>query len=306
MWLVFLLYALFATVFTASKEALKHAEPFFLVGSRMLVAGVLMLAVCYFRRIPVFNIKRSAWGKIFLLALFNIYLTNVFEFWGLQYLTSFKTCFIYSLAPFVSALLSYLIFEERLSSRKWLGLVIGFSGFMPILISQTSSEQSAGGFWMFSWAELAVVAAAVSSVYGWILLKQVIQQENVAPLSANALSMTIGGVFALTHSAVTEGWNPVPINHAVPFFECTIFLIIISNCICYNLYGYLLKRFSATFISFAGLTTALFTALLGWIIHGEMTSISFWISFLVVCFGLVVFHQEELYPFSTELKPERL
>ena len=40
---VFVLYALFASVFTIGKTALEYTEPLFLVGSRMALAGVIML-----------------------------------------------------------------------------------------------------------------------------------------------------------------------------------------------------------------------------------------------------------------------
>ncbi len=293
MWLVFLLYALFASVFTVSKTALEYSEPFFLVGTRMLLAGALMLLYQYLKKEPMI-IKKRAWGKILLLAFFAIYITNVFEFWGLQYLTSFKTCFIYSLSPFLSVLFSYLLFSETLSRKKWLGLLIGFVGFIPVLLIQTTQEELAGHLWIFSWAELAVVAAVASAVYGWILLKQLVQDEGVSPVCANGFSMVIGGTLALTQSLIFEEWNPIPVSSFTPFFECTLFLILVSNCICYNLYGFLLKRFSATFMSFAGLTTALFTAIFGFAVHGEVTHPSFWLSFLIVCVGLAIFYQEEL------------
>ncbi|MBS0635005.1 MAG: DMT family transporter [Verrucomicrobia bacterium] len=291
---VVLLYALFASIFTASKQALEYAPPFFLVGARMCMAAIFMLGFCLFKKESL-RITSKSVKKLLGLALFNIYLTNVFEFWGLQYLTSFKTCFIYSLSPFLSALLSYFIFSEAMTRKKWTGLVVGFLGFIPILLSKTSQEELAGDFLIFSWAELAVIGAAVASVYGWILLKQLINEEGYSPVKANGLSMLIGGTLALGHSLFSENWNPTPIHGPIlPFLECTIFLIIVSNCIAYNLYGYLLKRFSATFMSFAGLTTPLFSALFGWIFHSEVPTISFYISFLIVFSGLYLFYQEEL------------
>ena len=294
MWMVFVLYALFASVFTVSKEALGHASPCFLVGFRMTVAGLIMLLITYWKRDTVLRLSKSAWKKIALLALLNIYLTNVFEFWGLQYLTSFKACFIYSLSPFASSLFSYLLLNEKLSSKKWAGLLIGFVSFVPVLLSQTSFEEAAGQLGVFSWAELAVVGAALSSVFGWIILKQLVNEEKVPPMVANGYSMAIGGAVALAHSLSTEVWQPVPVQDFMPFLGCTLFLILVSNFICYNLYGALLKRFSATFLSLAGFSTPLFTAFFGMIFHNEATTAAFWFSLSGVALGLVVFYYDEL------------
>lgn len=291
---VFLLYALFASVFTIGKTALQFTEPLFLIGTRMMVAGALLIAYQVIRNKASFKFNASIWRQIIFLSACNIYLTNAFEFWGLKYLTSFKTCFIYSLSPFVSALFCYLIFSEKMTKAKWTGLLIGFLGFIPILLSQTSSEEQAGQLFIFSWAELSVVMAVITSVYGWILLKQLVKDNGVSPLSANGLSMLIGGGMALIHSLAVEDWNPIPVTEFMPFLECSLLLIIISNLICYNMYGWLLKRYSPTFMSFAGFTTPVFTALFGWFFLGEVVTWPFYISFVVVIAGLAIFDQDEL------------
>lgn len=293
MFLVIVLYALFASVFTISKAALGYTEPFFLVGSRMLVAGVLMLTYQFAFNRKEFIFEKSHFWRLFRLALFNIYLTNVFEFWGLKYLTSFKTCFIYSLSPFVSALLAYYMCSEKMGWKKWLGLSIGFAGFLPILINHTNTEDLTGHIFFFSGAELAVIAAATSAVYGWILLKQLINENGYSPFMANGLSMVVGGVMALVHSYCVENWNPLPVTEYAPFIECTFYLILISNLVCYNLYGFLLKRFSATFMSFAGFVTPFFTALFGWFLLGETVTWPFYVSAAIVFLGLTLFNQQE-------------
>jgi drug/metabolite transporter (DMT)-like permease len=154
MFYVILLYALFASVFTISKTGLAYAQPFFLVGTRMLFAGIILLSYQFFTKKLTFSFDRKTWIRIVLLGIFNIYLTNVFEFWGLRYLTSFKTCFIYSLSPFLSALFSYFLFSEKLTKKKAIGLLVGFLGFIPILLSQTHSEEQTGKLFYFSMAEL--------------------------------------------------------------------------------------------------------------------------------------------------------
>ena len=292
--LVFLLYALFGSVFTIAKFGLHYSSPFFLVGSRMFVAGLCILTYAYFKEPHRFKECSKDWVKIMKLGFFNIYLTNVFEFWGLQYLTSFKTCFIYSLSPFLSALLSYFIFSEKLNSKKWLGLAIGIIGFGPILMAQGKGEDIAGQLFIFSWAELAVLAAAVSSIYGWILLRLLVNEKGRSPFIVNGLSMVFGGVIALLHSFFTENWNPFPIREYVPFLEAFLALMVISNFICYNLYGFLLKRFSATFMSFAGFTTPIFAAANGFIFLNEEITFPFFLSICLVFVGLTLFYKDEL------------
>jgi len=294
MFYVILLYALFASVFTISKTALEYAQPFFLIGTRMMFAGIILIIYQVMFKKQTFSYKSNVWIKLFQLALFNIYLTNVFEFWGLRYLTSFKTCFIYSLSPFISALFCYFLFSEKLNFKKVMGLAVGFLGFLPILLTQTTGEEQGGRFFIFSWAELSVMLAATLSVYGWIILRQLINENGLSPLFANGMSMLIGGGMALIHSLIVEEWNPVPTTNIHIFLECTVLLIIISNLVCYNLYGYLLKKYSAVFMSFAGFTTPLFTALFGWLFLGEVVTWPFYFSFLIVIGGLWLYDQDEI------------
>lgn len=292
---VFVLYGLFASVFTIAKVALTYTSPFFLVGSRMTMAGLLMLAYQGYSNPGSFKqLSSGAWKRLALLGLCNIYLTNVLELWGLQYLTSFKTCFLYSLTPFFSALFSYLLFAEKLTVKKWIGLLIGFAGLTPLFLQQSLPEVASGQLWIFSTAELAVLAAVVTGSYGWIILRQLVASDGCSPFLANGFSMLFGGLCALAHSWSVESWNPIPVTDWIPFLEMTFLLMVISNGVAYNLYGFLLKRFSGTFLSFAGFSTAWFTALFGWYFLGEQIMLSFFLSAITVFAGLTFFYQEEL------------
>ena len=294
MALIVILYSLFASVFTIAKIGLDYTQPFFFVGTRMLVAGLLMIGYMAMTAPGSLHVLRKHWWRLLALAFFNIYLTNAMEFWGLQYLTSFKTCFIYSLSPFMAALFSYLVLDERMTARKWIGVAIGVTGFAPILMHMSDAETSMVYVGFLSLPEIAVMIAAAASSYGWILMRQLVKEDGYHPLVANGYSMLIGGAFSLVHSGLVETWNPVPISSYVPFFECTLLLVIISNILAYNLYGFLLKRFTATFLSFSGFMTPLITAFFGWTVLGEVITAGFFVSAVIVFVGLLVFYQEEL------------
>lgn len=294
MFLVFLLYALFASVFTVGKVSLSFASPFFIIGSRMAVAGLIMVIYQFFKDKNAFKFHPSGWLNIFFFAALGIYITNACEFWGLQFLTSSKTCFLYSASPFISALFSFLILKESMSKKKWWGLGIGFIGLLPILLSQGLKELAGGGFFIFSYPELALIAATTASALGWILLRQTVAHKKINLFVANGLGMLIGGVLTLGHSSLVENWNPVPVFEFVPFLETALALLVISNLVAYNLYGYLLKRYSATFMAFAGFSTPFFASIFGWFFLKETVPLALWIGLGVLFLGLYLFHQEEI------------
>ena len=131
---VFFMYMLFASTFTLGKAALDYVDPMFFIGIRMIIAGILLLGYCY---TSGYRFQRNFWKdwKLFLsIILFHIYVAYVLEFWSLQYVTSFKTCFFYNLSPFITALFSYISFSEKLTHKQWLGLTIGFVGFILVYL----------------------------------------------------------------------------------------------------------------------------------------------------------------------------
>lgn len=260
----------------------------------MVIAGLILLAFLYLFRRRSFRITKAQILPLSLLALSAVYLTNAFEFWGLQYLTAAKACLIYSLSPFIAAFLSYLQFREKLTKRKVIGLVIGFLGFSPVFLFDSGSEATLGGLLFFSWAEIALILATIFSAYGWVLLRKLGKDEGMSPLMANGSSMLIGGLFALAHSFFSESWAPTPVTEHGEFLKWVLLIVLVSNLICYNLYGWLLKRFTATFLSFAGLTTPLFAALWGWIMHKESLPWPFFLAIVVVSLGLWLVYSEEL------------
>jgi drug/metabolite transporter (DMT)-like permease len=297
MFAVILLFALFASLFTLSKSALELASPYFLIGSRMAVAGLLLIVHQWIFHRPV--LKRSYILPLFFLGVCNIFICNIAEIYGISQMSSAKACLLYSLSPFVSALFAYWALGETLDFYKWLGLLFGFFGLLPIALIHNDVIGTQAVQWLhFSWPEIAMLLAVFSSVYGWILLKKILIETPLTPLWANGVSMLIGGLLALLYSyTMGEPWNPWPVqaNAGLHFIEISLVMLLISNVICYNLYGYLLKRYSATFMSLAGLVTPLFASFFGWYFLQEHLSWHFYLSVTLFSIGLGLFYREELH-----------
>lgn len=291
-----LLYAIWSSMFALGKKAVLISTPVFLTASRMLLAGIVLLIWMFIRKSLPKNIPAKVILSLVLLGFFSVYLTNVLEFWGLQYLSAAKTCFIYSLSPFFAALLSFLHFKEKMNRRKWIGFAIGFAGFLPVLFLQGNDTEGLSSAAIFSLPALAVMAAAFFSVYGWVLLRVMVKDNTLSPASANCFSMLIGGAIALFHSILFEkgGLFPVTAGHALDFFGLMALMTLISNLICYNLYGYLLKRYTATLLSFMGLLSPIFASLHGWLLLGERPSPIILGCTALICLGSWVVYRSEL------------
>lgn len=276
--------------------ALAFSPPVFLTGFRMFLAGMLLLGYLVIAKRSSFQLKMKQWGFLFILGFFSVYLTNILEFWGLQYLSAAKASFIYSLSPFFSALFSYIHFGEKMNRRKWLGLGIGFVGFVPVLLLQTGSEDLLSVWKFLSLPSLALMGAALAGVYGWVLLRLAVKQSDISPFMANGTSMFLGGAMALVHSFFVDSWNPIPIaqGHVYDVTKIVLILTFLSNIVCYNLYGMMLKRYTATFLSFMGLLSPIFASLTGWVLLGEPISWTIFCSTAVVSMGLWIVYKAEL------------
>ncbi|MEM8727563.1 MAG: DMT family transporter [Chlamydiota bacterium] len=295
-FLIISMYGIWSSIFPLCKKTLESSPPIFLTGIRMLFAATILLGYLFLKDRRSLKIGKSQILPLLVLSVFSIYLTNILECWGLQHLTATKGCFIYSLSPFFAAVFSYIHFGEKMNKKKLIGMLIGFGGFVPVFMMETGDENLFRAFSFFSWPELAIMCAALFSVYGWVLLRIMVKKQTLSPTYANGYSMLLGGTVACIHSLFVDLWNPTPVaaEQIAPFTRGIVLMTLVSNILCYNLYGHMLKKYTATFLSFMGLLSTPFASLSSWIILKESLSWQILLSTSIVSFGLFIVYQAEL------------
>ncbi len=292
MLLIIILHALWAGSVTASKILLSYTSPIFLTGIRMLLAGMILLAYQYLYFRDSFTVhKRDIWLYAQLI-FFGIYSSYILRFWALESISASKSMFLFNCAPFISSLYSYFFFKEKMTLRQWIGLGIGFIGMIPILLTATSEEQSFGELLFISWPELATIVSVFAYSYGWIIIRTLVREKDYSPSFVNGVSMFIGGFFALITAFFFEGlW---PVTDVLPFAGLLAFIIIISNILCHNLYGNLLRKYSTTFLAFTGFLGSPFAAFYGFVLKNEVITWHYYVSSLIVFIGLYLFYKDEM------------
>ncbi len=306
MILILLLYMLFASTFTVGKIVVGYMPPILFIAVRMLIAGSILLGYQYYANRSQWKYEKQDVFWLFQIAVFLYFIAFVTEFWSLQYVSAAKACLLYNMSPFITALLVYFIFQYCLTKHQWVGLFIGFFGFLPILISQNASEKLTYHISFLSMPEVSLGLSVISSCYGWIIMKKMVVHRHYSPVMVNGITMLWAGIIALVTSLAIEG-KPFIYPSTTQLFElspylsswmiiglCTAFLVLIAHIVCFNLYAHLLRYYSVTFIAFAGFTTPLFAALYDLIFLGQAVSISFFITIGFVLIGLYLFYQDEL------------
>lgn len=291
MILIVILYALLAGTFSLGKMVLAYSQPIFVVGIRMSISGAILLAYHSIWNHTQLRIKKEHFWPFVQATIFTIYIPYLLRYWGLVYLSSSKACLLYNFGPFLTYFFSYIISKEKVTLKKMAGLCIGFIGLLPLII--TSSFHVTTNHGLFILPELALLTAVTSMSYGWLIIHKLINKENYPPSMTNGIIMFAGGILALCTSLLLE--DPATyITDVMPFITILSIIIVVSNLICHNLYGALLKIYSPTMLSFTSFLSPLFAAFYGWLFMNEIIPLHFYGSAFIIFIGLALFYSDEL------------
>ena len=180
--------------------------------------------------------------------------------------------------------------QKGLVKKKWIALAVGFVGFIPI-IAQDIDTSSISGIFSASITDLVFFSSVVTYSLGWIFMRKMVQ-DGFSPLFINGVAMFATGLICFLISFLDGSFYTVTSWKAVACYEGAI--ILIGSVFCYNMFGYLLKRYTATFITLTGLTLPVFTAIFGYVFLNEKITWHFFISFVILLISMYMFYKEEL------------
>jgi len=287
MYLVFLMYALLALTFPIGKSLVSDVPPIFLIAIRMIIAGTIVSGLWY-----IFDRKLTIRYKDlpFFIAVvaFHIVIPFTTEYIALQYISPSSACLMYNLSPFISALFSYIIFNEIMTPKKWLGFGIGIIGIGWYFHIQSFFSYG------ISWPHGVMILSVITSCLGWTLVRLLVKNKGYSTLLINGASMLIGGLIALPLSHFSGEIIHIPLDQLPRITGLLMVMICITNILFYNLYGYLLQRYTATFLSFVGFVTPLFAAFFEWITFGIVMPHEFFMTVIIIGIGIFIFYHEEL------------
>lgn len=292
--LVILMNILFAATFPLGKLGLDYSGPLLLSALRMVLAGSVLL-LYYYRSVERrHTIAPQDWYLFVKVLMFYNLFAYVLEFWALQYMSSLKTNMLWSLLPFVSAFLGFSLLNERLTVWKWIGLAIGTTGMVPMMLLPDEQVTVFGELFSISLPEFAMLVEVVSYAYGGYLMKRLVDRGYPFVL-VNGITLFSAGVILFVVRCLMIPVQPVLTTHWTMTLLYASGLALVSDIAGYGIYGLLMKRrYTITFLSFSGLLCPIFGAIFSMLIFHEVISWYYGVAFVLILLGLSVFYRDEL------------
>jgi len=295
MLIIFIAYFFLATAISANKVLLGFLPPSFFVGIRMLTAGLIMITYNYFKSNRMrFSYFKKDLPKIISIALLTTLIPSILKAYGLKHIFSSKAALMGSLDPFITAIYAYILFSEKLTWKKLLGIMVGFLGISLLVIAKSPIEEPLLAWFEISYPEIALLGATAIGRYGWILIRSLLKKERYQPTEINGLTMFISGTLALIMSYFIDPISSIYIPSIPKFLGLFVYTILAGNILGYALFAKSFTKYQITFVSLAGFSIPVFVTIIGWTILGEPISSTFLLSTLIIFAGLLLFHFDGL------------
>ncbi len=196
---LFLMAFFWGGTFIAGRKLAMEVGPFCGAFLRFLVASIflVLITISVERRWRLPNRKNLP--TIFLMGLTGVFLYNVFFLKGLKLIEAGRASVIIANNPIFIALMSALIFHDRLNPLKVTGILVSVAGAVLVI---TRGEFCAGGGVGFGWGEGFIFGCVASWVTYSLLGKSVM--SDLSPLAAVTSSALVGTV-CLFPPAMMEG-----------------------------------------------------------------------------------------------------
>jgi drug/metabolite transporter (DMT)-like permease len=224
------------------KWSLEGIQPFTLAFFRFYIASVVLLIIL---RKKVFQVKKKNFWKIVLIAFCGITVNISFFFWGLQLSKSINAPVIASTQPLIIFLFAIFFLREKIKLNKLMGLIMGFSGVILIIIQPIIDR---GGLSIESLGDLFLVVAALGAVGHTILSKKLMNDHaEIDPFVLTFWMFIIGTVSFLPMfimEILNPKFNPASLLQLKPMVGI-VFGSLFSSLAGYALFAYGLSKIKA-------------------------------------------------------------
>ena len=269
--------------FIATKNALFEVGPVVIIFIRQLL-GIAFLIIVAVKQKNSFAVNLRDHGWIFILAIIAC-----FHLWiqvtGLQWTTASNTGWIIGMTPVFMAILSFIVFKEKMSSLQILGITIAFAGLLLLVskghFSSLDFIQNKGDLLIIgssiTWSIYSMVNKKITFHYSPIMTT--LYMFMFVAIIISPFTINTGNINAVMHLSAS-GWISI------------LFLGIFCSGAAYAIWAQALSEMSASRVG-AFLYLEPFVTLFGaWLLLSEHITALTILSGLVIIGGVILVNRK--------------
>lgn len=248
----------FGSAFFFGDLGLKSFGPLTVAAGRVSSAAIILTAVALLRH-RRFPAKLKIWVALLVMGAINNAIPFSLIFWGQTRIDSGLAAILNAMTPIFTVVLAHLVGDERLTLRRFAGVLFGFGGVAVLIGPGALSHLDPTNV-----AEIAVLLAAVCYALAGLWGRQF----RGLPVEVAAGGMLIGSSFImLPLAAVFE--HPWTVSPSAISLAGIAALGLLSTAIAYLLYFKLLARVGATNLLLVTFLLPIVALILGALFLGE-------------------------------------
>ena len=291
--IAFICSAVWGTAFSGVKigydkfgiESADWSSQMIFAGTRFAIAGIMTILAGSLTAKKLLMPTKSSIPKIAMISLFQTVLQYFFYYIGLAHTTGVKAAVIVSAKVFAAILISSLIYRlEKLTMRKIIGCILGFSG---IILINMNGLKSGLNFSLLG--DGFILISTIANGFSSVLIKKYSSNEN--PVLLSGWQFLFGGlIMAIIGLACGGNIGNITVNSVT----ILLYLAFVSAA-AYSLWAMLLKYNPVSKVSVFGFMNPVCGVVISSIVLKESGSIGIHAlaALVLVCLGIFIVNREK-------------
>jgi len=276
----FIFVLLWSSAFITTKPIINNSDPFAALAFRFALVALGFFLFSIYSKEKILVNKKNFFESFFSGVLFHgFYLGGVFYSISIGMPTGIAALIV-TLQPVLTNALSGPILNEKVSSKQWVGVLLGFLGAALVLGFDVGSEIPTTGL-------ISTIIALIAITFSTLWQKKL---SNNLPLSVNNMNQAIGG--CLFHLFIIILFVDPYIDFSQTFIIAMSHQIFLVSFGAFTILMYLIKNNSASkTVSIFFLIPAT-SALMAWLFLNESLTNLDLLGFLITSIGVYIATRE--------------
>lgn len=274
----FSIYVIWGSTYLLNKIAVSELPPFMLASIRFVVAGLLIILLCKFLRIPVIISPRQLKNTVIAGFLFLTFGNGVVV-WALKYVDSGFAALEISAQPLLVLILMRVLQGKKIQPMSIVGVILGIIGIY-LLVSQKEvlgRENSVIGMVM-------IFVCMVSWGYGSLFVGKADLPKNYF-VNTGYQMLSGGTMLALASLLFGEKWI-APMQWSSSVQLTMVLLIVFGSIVAFTSFNYLLKVVSPEKVATSTYVNPIIALILGWYFLDERITVQSMVAAAILLTGV--------------------